>query len=83
MSAHAAVEIIHRRALTEAQGHGELAERLAQNYAEQHLSAQAALELGAIDAVIEPAETRERVAAALFDGWAVEPRRSVRTMSLD
>jgi acetyl-CoA carboxylase carboxyltransferase component len=83
MGASGAVEIIHRRTLLEADGDSELAEQLAQTYAEEHLSAQAALSLGAIDEVIEPAETRERIAAALFDGWAVEPRRSVRTLSLD
>jgi acetyl-CoA carboxylase carboxyltransferase component len=61
----------------------ELAGRLAETYAEAHLSAPAALELGAIDAVIEPSETRERLTAALFDAWTIEPRRSVRSLSLD
>ena len=45
MGASGAVEIIHRRALMEADGDAELAEQLAQTYTEQHLSAQAALEL--------------------------------------
>jgi acetyl-CoA carboxylase carboxyltransferase component len=83
MSASAAVEIIHRRALEEAQGDEQVAAGLAQRYAEQHLSAQAALQLGAIDDVIEPTETRERVAAALFDRWTVRQTRSVRSLSLD
>jgi acetyl-CoA carboxylase carboxyltransferase component len=83
MSATGAVEIIHRRALSEASDDPELATRLAEAYAERHLSAHAALALGAIDEVIAPAETRERVVSALFDGWATEPRRSVRSLSLD
>jgi acetyl-CoA carboxylase carboxyltransferase component len=83
MSASAAVEIIHRRKLMEAPDDPELAGRLADTYAEQHLSARAALELGAIDEVIDPTETRERVADALFDAWAVDKARSVRTLSLD
>jgi len=83
MSASAAVEIIHRRKLIEAPDDPALAGRLADTYAEQHLSARAALELGAIDEVIDPTETRERVADALFDAWAVDKARSVRTLSLD
>jgi acetyl-CoA carboxylase carboxyltransferase component len=63
MSPHAAVEIIHGRRLGEGSGH--LREQLARRYAEETLSPEAALDSGAIDAVIEPAETRERVARAL------------------
>jgi acetyl-CoA carboxylase carboxyltransferase component len=83
MSAAGAVEIIHRRTLLEAPDDPELAGRLAQSYAEQHLSARAALELGAIDAVIEPSETRDRIASALFDSWTGQARRSLRSLSLD
>src|SRR5262249_7531695 len=63
MSPHAAVEIIHGRRLGAANGH--LRERLARRYAEESLSPEAALDSGAIDAVIDPAETRERVLRAL------------------
>lgn len=83
MSATGAVEIIHRRTLAEAPDDPELATRLAETYAEAHLSGAAALELGAIDEVIDPAQTRQRLAEALFDAWALAPRRSVRSLSLD
>jgi acetyl-CoA carboxylase carboxyltransferase component len=83
MSATGAVEIIHRRTLQAAPDDPSLAGRLAETYAEEHLSAPAALALGAIDEVIDPSETRDRLTAALFDDWAIEPRRSVRSLSLD
>jgi acetyl-CoA carboxylase carboxyltransferase component len=63
MSPHAAVEIIHGRRL--GAGRGRLRERLARRYAEESLSPDAALGSGAIDAVIDPAETRERVVRAM------------------
>ena len=63
MSPQAAVEILHRRRLLAA-GVG-LRERLARRYAEHGLSPEAALRCGAIDAVIDPAETRECVVRAL------------------
>jgi acetyl-CoA carboxylase carboxyltransferase component len=63
MSPHAAVEIIHGRRL--GAGSGRLRERLARRYAEESLSPEAALGAGAIDAVIDPARTRERVVRAL------------------
>jgi acetyl-CoA carboxylase carboxyltransferase component len=64
MSPHAAVDIIHGRRLLGARG-TQLRDRLARGYAEESLSPAAALASGAIDAVIEPAETRERVVRAL------------------
>ncbi|MGH2896612.1 MAG: acyl-CoA carboxylase subunit beta [Solirubrobacteraceae bacterium] len=66
MSADAAVEIIHGRELAGAASRRRRAEYLARRYAEEHLSAQAALRQGAIDALIEPRETRERVADVLL-----------------
>ena len=67
MSAGAAVEIIHRRRLSSAANHdGDTAGSLAVRYAEEHLTAHVALDRGAIDAVIEPSETRERVAQTLL-----------------
>jgi acetyl-CoA carboxylase carboxyltransferase component len=87
MSATGAVEIIHRRELASAPEDPELAERLAQSYAERHLTAYAALELGAIDEVIHPAQTRDRIAEALFGGWSadadVKVRRFERQLSFD
>jgi methylmalonyl-CoA decarboxylase subunit alpha len=74
MSATAAVEIIHRRQLQAAESGASTAEHLALRYAEEHLSARAALRRGAIDAVIAPRETRERLAAVLIDREESEPR---------
>lgn len=66
MSPQAAVEIIHRRRLLAAgAGDGDLREELARLYAKHSVSPEAALASGAIDGVIDPAETRERVARAL------------------
>ena len=64
MSPHAAVEIIHGRRLRGARS-TRLRERLARSYAQDSVSPAAAVGAGAIDAVIEPAETRERVVNAL------------------
>jgi len=65
MGARAAVEIIHHRQLLEAPSAEREASRLARRYDRTHLSPHAALRLGAIDSVIEPAETRARVASVL------------------
>ncbi len=65
MGPRAAVEIIHRRQVREAASAEHEASRLALQYARAHLSAAAALRLRAIDAVIEPRDTRHRVVAAL------------------
>ena len=67
MSAHAAVEIVHRRRLADGDAKAVTAQ-LARQYAEENLSPQAALRYGAIDAVIEPRDTRRVVAAALQRG---------------
>jgi adenylyl-sulfate kinase len=66
MGSRAAVEILNRRQLLETTSRERDASRLAQRYAAACLSAEAALRLGVIDAVIEPVETRERVAEALL-----------------
>jgi acetyl-CoA carboxylase carboxyltransferase component len=60
-----AAGIVHRRELTEAQDpQGEL-DRLADAYADEHLSAAVAAREGHVDELIEPAETRGRISAAL------------------
>jgi acetyl-CoA carboxylase carboxyltransferase component len=64
MAAGQAVDIVHRRAL-EANGNGQR-QRLASDYAEQHLSAPAAAASGFVDEVIEPSSTRDRVARTLL-----------------
>ena len=65
MAAGQAVDIVHRRRLqSEAPGAREL---LAASYEEEHLSAEAAAASGYVDEVIEPRQTRARLAGAL--GW--------------
>ncbi len=64
MSAHAAVEIIHGRRLLGRRGN-DLLERLARSYAKESLTPEAAIGRGAVDAVIEPSETRARALRAL------------------
>jgi acetyl-CoA carboxylase carboxyltransferase component len=59
MGAKPAVELVHRREPLEARA------GLAAAYASEHLSADAAARGGWIDEVIEPADTRDRVAWAL------------------
>ena len=65
MSARAAVGIVHRRDLRAADDVEEARDRLAEAYAEEHLRAEAAAASGFVDEIIEPAETRERIAWAL------------------
>jgi acetyl-CoA carboxylase carboxyltransferase component len=65
MSARAAVGVVHRRELAVASDPEAERERLAGAYAEEHLRADSAAAGGFIDEVIEPADTRRRVAAAL------------------
>jgi acetyl-CoA carboxylase carboxyltransferase component len=61
MAARQAVRIVHRRELEDDEDqHQDLTDR----YAEQHLSAQVALRDGFLDEMIEPGETRARLAKA-------------------
>jgi acetyl-CoA carboxylase carboxyltransferase component len=64
MAAGQAVGIVHRRRLAEADGDGLLTE-LSDAYAAEHLTAHAAAASGFVDEVIEPRDTRERLAWAL------------------
>lgn len=64
MSAQAAVGIVNRRELESAADPGTTRDRLAAAYAERHLSAAQAAARGFIDEVIEPRETRARLASA-------------------
>jgi acetyl-CoA carboxylase carboxyltransferase component len=65
MSARAAVGFVHRRALRDAAEPELERERLAAAYADEHLGAEAAAAGGFVDEIVEPAETRARLAAAL------------------
>jgi acetyl-CoA carboxylase carboxyltransferase component len=67
MGATGAVEIVHRRALLAMADEHRDARRLEleEEYAAEHLSPRVAAERGFIDAVIEPATTRQTIAEAL------------------
>jgi acetyl-CoA carboxylase carboxyltransferase component len=65
MSASEAVRIVDRRSLEDADQHEALHAALSAAYAEEHLVADVAAANGFVDEVIEPAETRERLAWAL------------------
>ncbi len=65
MSARAAVGIVNRRDLLAADDPEAERARLASAYADEHLRADAAAAAGFIDEIVEPTETRERLAWAL------------------
>lgn len=65
MGAHPATGIIHRRELAAADDPDAMQEALSAAYAEEHLGAEVAAAGGFVDEVIEPHETRARVAGAL------------------
>jgi acetyl-CoA carboxylase carboxyltransferase component len=65
MGAHPATGIIHRRELAAAEDPDARREALSAAYAEEHLGAEVAAAGGFVDEVIEPHETRARVAGAL------------------
>jgi acetyl-CoA carboxylase carboxyltransferase component len=66
MSARAAVGIVHRRELRVAEDVEQLRSRLAEDYAAEHLQAEAAAASGFVDELVEPADTRARIAGALW-----------------
>jgi acetyl-CoA carboxylase carboxyltransferase component len=65
MAARQAVGIVHRRDLEGSADVEAARGELAASYAEEHLNAAAAAASGFVDEVIEPAETRARLAWAL------------------
>jgi acetyl-CoA carboxylase carboxyltransferase component len=65
MGARAAVGIVNRRELRVAEDPEAERDRLAGAYAEEHLRAETAAAEGFVDEIIEPAETRDRLAWAL------------------
>ncbi len=66
MSARAAVGIVHRRELHAADDIEAERSRLADEYAAEHLGAETAAASGFVDELVEPAQTRERLAGALW-----------------
>ena len=71
MSAKAAVGFVHRRELRDAADPDTERAQLADAYAHEHLRAEAAAAAGFIDEIVEPWETRDRLAGALrtLAGW--------------
>ncbi len=65
MGAHPAAGIMHRRKLAAAADPGAMREALSAAYAEEHLGAEVAAAGGFVDEVIEPHQTRTRIAGAL------------------
>ncbi|MDQ3768515.1 MAG: acyl-CoA carboxylase subunit beta [Actinomycetota bacterium] len=65
MGPQQAVRIVHRKRIAESGDPDQAGDRLAREYAEQHLSAAAATRAGHIDEVIPPSHTRDRLAGAL------------------
>jgi acetyl-CoA carboxylase carboxyltransferase component len=60
-----AVGVVHRRALAEADDFEAERDRLAAEYAEEHVSAEVAARMGFVDELVEPQDTRRRLAGAL------------------
>jgi acetyl-CoA carboxylase carboxyltransferase component len=72
MSARGAVGIVNRRELRAATDADAARDRLADAYAHEHLRAESAAAEGFVDEIVAPAETRDRLSAALaaFAGGA-------------
>ncbi len=66
MCARTAVGIVHRRELRAADDAEATHARLADEYESEHLGADAAAAAGFVDELVEPAQTRERLAYALW-----------------
>jgi acetyl-CoA carboxylase carboxyltransferase component len=66
MSARAAVGIVHRRELHAADDMEAVRGRLADDYAAEHLRAETAAAAGFVDELVDPAQTRQRLASALW-----------------
>ena len=66
MSARAAVGVVHRRELHAADDVDALRTRLSDEYAAEHLRAETAAASGFVDELVEPGDTRRRLAAALW-----------------
>jgi acetyl-CoA carboxylase carboxyltransferase component len=65
MGSKQAVGVVHRRALAEAEDFEAERDRLADEYADEHVSAEVAARTGFIDELVEPHDTRRRLAGAL------------------
>jgi acetyl-CoA carboxylase carboxyltransferase component len=82
MGAEQAVGVVHRRVLAAAEDPATERRRLADAYAVEHLSAQAAARVGAVDEVIRPIETRDRLSWALSTITRTREPATVRNIPL-
>jgi methylmalonyl-CoA decarboxylase subunit alpha len=82
MGAEQAVGVIHRRELAAADDVDATRRRLADAYAARHLTAEGAARCGAVDDVIRPPETRDRLAWALTTLTASVPGPRNRNIPL-
>jgi acetyl-CoA carboxylase carboxyltransferase component len=82
MGAEQAVGVIHRRELAAAEQPDATRRRLADAYAARHLTAEGAARCGAVDDVIRPPETRDRLAWALATLTAPVPGPRNRNIPL-
>jgi propionyl-CoA carboxylase beta chain len=83
MGPRQAVDIINRRAIAAADDPAAARERLAERYAEEHVSAEAAAREGVVDEIIAPSATRGRLAGALRGlAGARQPPRAARNIQL-
>jgi acetyl-CoA carboxylase carboxyltransferase component len=65
MGSKQAVNVVHRRAIAGADDPEAERDRLAADYADEHVSAEVAAREGFVDELVEPADTRLRIAGAL------------------
>ena len=65
MGPRQAVGVVHKRALAEADDPEAERDRLAEDYADEHVTAEVAARMGFIDELVEPRDTRARLAGAL------------------
>jgi acetyl-CoA carboxylase carboxyltransferase component len=76
MGARQAVDLVHRREIAAADEPSRARERLADSYADEHLTAASAAAEGVIDEIVAPSATRARLASALR--MLANPARPVR-----
>jgi methylmalonyl-CoA decarboxylase subunit alpha len=83
MAARQAVGLMHRRDIAAAPDPAGAHDRLAESYAGEQLTASAAAAEGVIDEIVAPAQTRDRLAGALFTlAGAERPPRAMRNVPL-
>jgi acetyl-CoA carboxylase carboxyltransferase component len=85
MGAKQAVDLVHRRAIRDADDPVDARERFAEEYERDWLSAETAAREGVVDEIVPPADTRQRLADAmqmLAVACADRPRPAMRNIPL-